>query len=114
MGIVSGRHVFGSPNQLVVGWRGMDIEVGGTTFSEQSRPIRVERGGAVQVTARDRQKAFDIGETVRFSPHELHEICFTYVLQADLLKGALVDYARASGVVVNVREPATSPEAGPG
>ncbi|MEA2841021.1 MAG: hypothetical protein QOF41_2351 [Methylobacteriaceae bacterium] len=100
-GMVSPRHAFGG-TALKVRWRGLDISVGDQTFGETFEPIFVTAGQEITLAADDREKIFQIGAEIAFSPHELHEICLTYIIQIDEVKLRAVDFARTKGLPVTI------------
>jgi hypothetical protein len=100
-GIVSPRNAFGGTD-LKVRWRGLDLRVGEQTFGEDFEPISVTAGQEIVLAAGDREKIFQIGTEIAFLPHELHEICLTYIIQADEVKLRAIDFARAKGLSVTI------------
>jgi hypothetical protein len=100
-GFVTERHTFGQA-ALTVRWRGMNIHVGDRIITGPFEPIPANDGDGIQVSAGDREKTFPIGAEIAFTPHELHEICFTYTIQADEVKTSAIEFARAKGVDVKI------------
>ena len=90
--------VNGAP--FILTWRGFIMEVVGNSSGQVEvawegvkldAPYEVKdpKGASVRIRVADRQRTYQLGEQILLNPHDLNEICFMYLHQAEeLVKGA--------------------------
>jgi hypothetical protein len=59
---------------------------------------RDPEGCWIEIAFVDRKRTFSEGDIVDLTPHDLHEICYMYQMQAIDIHNNLAEYATAQGV----------------
>lgn len=104
-GIVGEKDLDAS-RELKVVWVGLDI----SAVTESGRSVdlnvipeggvRIDEGAQIQMQLSERGATFSKGERVNFSTHQLAEICWFYMREAQSLVKSAEEYARSQGIVV--------------
>jgi len=88
MGIVSERHCT-HDGELRLTWMGFEMEVGGQVVAGDFEPIQVDAGQLINLRTNVHSRNIPINTTIELSPHDLHEICLTYWVQAQNIVAVL-------------------------
>lgn len=103
MGIVGERHCT-DDGELRLTWMGFELVIGQQVVAGDFEPIQVEAGQTIIVRTIVRSRTIPINTAIELSPHDLHEICLTYWVQAQKIVRKLSEQTeeiRAGATVKN-------------
>jgi hypothetical protein len=97
LGTVDTRHC-ADGNELVVTWWGLDLVIGGQVFSGPIiPPVLVGEDRSVRSQRSDRRCAFAVNTEIELSAHDLSEICWMFLREAEALQNAVIANLDANG-----------------
>lgn len=98
LGVVDARHCAGA-DELALTWWGQDLVVRDQVYSGAEWPeIFMNAGETAHLRRGDRRRAFRIGSELVLSAHDLSEICWMFIVQAEELQQAVTASLLAKGI----------------
>lgn len=95
--------------QLIIKWHVMEwygYNQDGSEFVPMidEWPVQFPKGSPIKVRFPARSKAIPVGHPVDFSPSELNEICFSFLLKTSQVNKAWQKAIQAIGIPLNIKE----------